>query len=391
MNQRAVQFIRNYMGSYPTMFVVAVLYVVFVILNVTLVAYEILKLNRSHADMHITYCDGLPELMFAVELLLVFGVQFVLFLVAAAIGRFIDDRRLKQDSDHVKLSVKTKLYTISIVSIFLLLPAWGIYGSNYWHWSLFHDVAFQITASPKEKLDRDFVWNVLNRGYDKAKIKAYLDRGADINLWGCHGTPLILATKAEDEEFVNELLSRGANVNATAGERRTALAYALEGNTSLKKYSAARRRIAVVLLARGTGPQVNEYGNPLNTAVQHFRDKELVEKLLTAESQLDPHVKELFLSTALMRAAYVGNDMAVLTLLDHGANVNYRDTSDWNTPLTKAIRWNHVETVRLLILHGANVACQKGPTPLKIANTEIYNPRTKSEIIRLLQEAGARD
>lgn len=381
MNPKATQFSKRLVGRYPTTSAVVVLYTFFALLNVALVAYEKAKLDRMAAALH-SYHDGLSDVMIGFLLLLLFGLQFILFCVGTFIALFVDRKQLKVAAAATAHPARSRLTTISIVLIFLILPASWLYGAYYW--SLLHDIAFQITATPQQKLNRDFVEEVLNFGYDRAKIETYLNKGADVNLWGYHGTPLILATKAVDEVFVNELLARGANADITDGQRKTALSYALEDDTKQPRFSAVRRRIALTLIEHAAGPKVGDYYNPLNVAISNKRDKELITKLLEKEAQLDQQAKDKLRSKALHAAAYSGNNDALLELLNRGANIDYR--ADLNCPLTLAIQSHNFKTACLLISHGANVNVedQNGASPLMLA-AEWRSP----ELLNILLKAGA--
>lgn len=72
--------------------------------------------------------------------------------------------------------------------------------------------------------------------------------------------------------------------------------------------------------------------------------------------------------TSLHRACYGGHLDCVKYLCRHGANIEARTTDDW-TPLHCAVRWNNVEAAQYLIDRGADVNAKSvgGNTPLHIA------------------------
>ena len=59
--------------------------------------------------------------------------------------------------------------------------------------------------------------------------------------------------------------------------------------------------------------------------------------------------------TVLMTAARTGNAAAVRVLLDHGAEVDARETQLGETALMWAASENHAEVVSLLVSRGADV------------------------------------
>jgi len=69
--------------------------------------------------------------------------------------------------------------------------------------------------------------------------------------------------------------------------------------------------------------------------------------------------------TPLSWAALSGNEKAVMLLLEHGADLKWKDT-DGNTPLHHAAMFCHPNTVRILLEHGADpsVRNKTGGTPL---------------------------
>lgn len=96
--------------------------------------------------------------------------------------------------------------------------------------------------------------------------------------------------------------------------------------------------------------------------------------------------------TALISAAYGGNNAVITLLLENGANVNLQD--DFDTPLTAAASSSHDATVTLLLEHGAdvNLASSCGETPL-MAAVDINRFATVSsdrlQVVNILIAAGA--
>lgn len=69
--------------------------------------------------------------------------------------------------------------------------------------------------------------------------------------------------------------------------------------------------------------------------------------------------------TVLMHAAATGNVDAVRWMLDHGANINARN-SNWETPFSYACAWDHLDVAKLLSERGADIDCihRGGGTPI---------------------------
>lgn len=88
--------------------------------------------------------------------------------------------------------------------------------------------------------------------------------------------------------------------------------------------------------------------------------------------------------TPLHRASYGGHLDCVKYLIRHGANMNARTSEDW-TPLHCAVRWNNILVAEYLIRNGANVNALSngGNTPLHIAASNGRYSIT-SDIIQLL-------
>jgi len=87
------------------------------------------------------------------------------------------------------------------------------------------------------------------------------------------------------------------------------------------------------------------------------------------EAKADPNAALLSGETPLMTAVDKGNADAARALVEHGANVNLKESRGGQTALMWAVANKHPEIVKLLVEHGADVrARSKGDfTPLLFA------------------------
>jgi ankyrin repeat protein len=93
----------------------------------------------------------------------------------------------------------------------------------------------------------------------------------------------------------------------------------------------------------------------------------------------DVNAKSGSYRTPLRAASYKGHIDVVRVLLDHGANVNTTDKKD--TPLISAYRGGHLEIMRLLLEHGADVDvwCNSNDLVLRYASRN-----GQAEVVQLL-------
>ena len=99
----------------------------------------------------------------------------------------------------------------------------------------------------------------------------------------------------------------------------------------------------------------------------------------------DPNVRGEDGATPLHIAACAGHLEAVRMLIGHGADVNFDDHRTFRTPLCQAVRCGHPHVVRYLLEHGAD---PHGPVvddmPLQLAVRQ-----GSTEMVRLLLAYGA--
>ncbi|CBJ26205.1 Ankyrin [Ectocarpus siliculosus] len=166
------------------------------------------------------------------------------------------------------------------------------------------------------------------QGGDLAAIKAFLDRGGDIELRDSLGgmTLLAWASRRGHTELARLLLSRGASATARDGRDRTPLHRACSGC------------------------------NP-----------DVVKALL--EAGADPNARDQTWRTPLHRSARWGSPGCTTMLLDAGADIEARDKELARTPLHSASRSGGLETTLVLLNNGAdlNAKTVAGNTPLHLA------------------------
>ncbi|MEJ2515619.1 MAG: ankyrin repeat domain-containing protein [Gammaproteobacteria bacterium] len=188
-------------------------------------------------------------------------------------------------------------------------------------------------------------WYEALRKGDVAQLKQMLGTVEDPDTGADSGrTALMVAAQSGDPELVKELLAAGAEVNAENPNGGTPLMYAAAG------------------------------GNP-----------DVVDRLVAAGAELEARASLGW--TALLVASAKGRTEAVAELLAAGANCNARDVYGW-TPLMRAVDGHYLDTARVLLEQGhvdVNNQEESGNTALHLAAAD-----GDVETIRLLLEHGAR-
>ncbi|KAL7983252.1 hypothetical protein Chor_000128 [Crotalus horridus] len=97
------------------------------------------------------------------------------------------------------------------------------------------------------------------------------------------------------------------------------------------------------------------------------QEKNTVQKLLS-QNLVSINVQDEDQYTPLHRAAYNGHMEVVRELIAHGADVHALTVDSW-TPLHSACKWNNTKIASFLLQHGANVNAQTNGllTPLHLA------------------------
>ena len=273
-------------------------------------------------------------------------------------------------------------------------------------------------------------------------VKLLLDRGATIELGAgddAYGTPLHRACWQGNLELVRLLLDRGAQINSENNGHETPLCFAVgEGRIDVVRYlldrgadpnkggpvagAALENRIEIAQLLLGRGAEVgmaihyaadrgylglvelllkykidrslrdDENRTPLHLAVLWFRDEARLDEYCKIVDLLLEHGYTLEDSSSGGRKViHLAGNLAMLEhLLNRGADVNTRTTSNGVTLLHQACASKDVDRVRFLLAHGADVhaADNDGARPIHFLLQEKSDKRSKA-IAALLRERGA--
>ena len=156
-----------------------------------------------------------------------------------------------------------------------------------------------------------------------------------------HWTPLMYASRDQNNSMVNLLLTRGASINAKDKQGDTALIIASEQS----------KNSTVVTTLTHEGADVN--------------------------------ARNIYGETALIKAAWEGDTNSISLLLNAGADINAEATeTGGETALTQAVHMGHASAVKLLITRGASIN-QSGLLSYAKASHQ-------DDIFDALQRAGAR-
>ncbi|XP_047184418.1 ankyrin repeat and SOCS box protein 2 isoform X2 [Scophthalmus maximus] len=186
-----------------------------------------------------------------------------------------------------------------------------------------------------------------------AALRFLLKQGADINSQAADGaSPLYEAAKNEFEEIVELLLSQNADANRPGKAGLLPLHIAAQRGNDI---------IVSMLIPATSKAKVRRTGiSPLHVAAERNRDDvlaTLIEAGFDVNAQLSNEQSQMYedrRSTALYFSVINNNIDAVRMLLAAGADPNL----DMFKPLMVAARQSCIQTVTLLVEHGADInAC----------------------------------
>jgi len=206
-------------------------------------------------------------------------------------------------------------------------------------------------------------------------VKLLIENGADVNaINGQDDTPLILSVAQSDLEFVKLLLENGAKVNAHGSDGNTALHVSLFLKTcSVPCASLKDIELEIIKLLVNHGADVD---------AKNFYE----------EIPLDwAHTKEQFMILIEHGATFTKNHINKIVqygytdvlekLISLGANIK-QPNAILETPLHIAAKYGQLETVKLLIKHGANPNQKTrlfGTTPLDLAQEKLKDKDLSNE------------
>ncbi len=176
-----------------------------------------------------------------------------------------------------------------------------------------------------------------------------LDHGADANLeWGPDGeAPLHVAARRWNVRMVEHLIDRGADVSRRRADGATPHTLAeLHGNPE----------IAACLLAHGAIDELSPLERFIAACAR--ADRPAAEAIRAAHPEVRSELRPEH-HLMLHRPAESGNAAVLETMLSCGFETEARD-KDNVTPLHRASMAGHVDAVRVLLKHGANVNAQDG-------------------------------
>jgi ankyrin repeat protein len=219
-----------------------------------------------------------------------------------------------------------------------------------------------------------------------ADLKRMLDAGLDANAATAGGTTLLMMA-APDPAKLALLLDRGANVNARARTRFTALMVAAQYQEADPAIALLLARGAEVTLKPGQEQPVFN-ANPFFLA-SYAGNARSLKRLHDAGAAIDEPMLLLGSSRVTpLFGALVSGDMEVArALFELGAPTDFADRNEI-TMLGRAVLNNDVDMAKMLIARGADVnhVDKFGMTPLLWAASIDFGD---SEVVDLLLKAGA--
>ncbi len=224
----------------------------------------------------------------------------------------------------------------NLIFIFFICISASIYGQSE---PAYNDTSYFIP------FDDDF--NLIisaSKGHLK-NVQNLLDRGADINAVTVDNiSALMYATENGDFEMVRFLLQKGANPNIRPYNGITALISAAKLN---------HQQIAELLI--NNGAKINAADEGGVTAIHYavaYNFSELTEMLLFYNA--NPEIPDKAGTTPIITAAYNNSFESLKTLVQNNVNVNSQDKQGF-TPLMVAIQENNKQIVNYLIENNADI------------------------------------
>lgn len=181
---------------------------------------------------------------------------------------------------------------------------------------------------------------------------------------------LVDAARGQDQSKVRALVDRKADVNARSADGSTALLWAAHWNDVATA--------EILIRARADANIANDFGMTALSRACTNASAPIVDLLLKAGA--NPNTSIATGETPLMTCAATGSVDAVRLLIARGANVNAKEPSQNQTALMWAAAERHADVVRLLVEAGADLEAhtKKGFTALHFAAREGDLPTTRA-------------
>ncbi|ACE05813.1 hypothetical protein Aasi_0393 [Candidatus Amoebophilus asiaticus 5a2] len=233
---------------------------------------------------------------------------------------------------------------------------------------------------------------------DLDRVKALLEKGADVNITGKYGnTPIHLATEEGHLEIVKLLLERGADIN-------TKNRYSIGCTPLILAARGGYLEITKLLLERGADingknkiGRLSKYGGPLHEATESGH-LEVVKLLLEKGADVNARRQGVSFSKSnydipLHLAIGNGHLEVVKVLIGEGADVHKKGLKGY--PLYLAVEQEDIEMVKLLLEKRVDINCKNEYSYSDAGTASAHTPLHRAAcngniaLIRLLIDKGA--
>ena len=279
-----------------------------------------------------------------------------------------DKKRYKEVTFNLKENTMNKYRFLILLFLLVSSGAESISPARQLLGEVFSDG--ELTEAEQAQLNKELI-EASKKG-DIKKIEELIDKGADVEATDSWGqTALFMAPSLE---VVNALLDKGAEIDARNDTGKTAL------------FMAPSLEVVNALLDKGA--EIDAQDKDGRTPLIRFAgrgDIDIVNALI--DKRADIHVKTHYNETAVYIASQNGHHEVVSILSKKGANVNVKDRRSGNTALIVAVENNHIKVVEVLSDNGADVHAQNNRHQMALPFALKYN---RLESIKILKEAAVK-